>query len=105
MKKVYIAVISKIIGLERLTFSEVINDFIDTLDPNIVPLDSVLETGISVKPDDISNGIYIGGRYFCDDRAIATFNRWLLHLELSDYKWAPWMKDWTDGTLYLLYTN
>lgn len=103
MKEVYIAVISKINGLDRLTFSMIINDYVKTLPPEVIPPVEDLTNGICLKPSDIQSGIFVAGKYYSDNRAITLFNGWLCSLKSNPNLWSPWMKTWTDGTLYVLY--
>ena len=103
--KVYIAVLSRIESItDRITFSVVINDFIETLSPDLLPDEKELETGIMLKPYQINAGIFCNGRFVHDNRAITLYFRWIEYLKTNNM-WMPWMDNWTDGTLYLMYSN
>ena len=103
--KVYIAVLSRIESItNRITFSVVINDFIETLPPELLPDEKELETGIMLKPYQIDAGIFCNGKFIHDGRAITLYFRWIEYLK-NNNMWVSWMDKWTDGTLYLMYAN
>lgn len=73
-------------GIERYTFSTVINQLIEDTEPSLLPSTYELETGVKIKPENIN---YL-------------YSEWIKYLIENDM-WMPWMNNWTDGSIYLLY--
>ena len=89
--KVYIGIINQIDGLRRVSFSMTLNDILSHID--LSPIESDLQNGIIIIFDNIEN---------THPLALQVVDDYFEYIEKNNY-YAPWMKNYTSISLYMLY--